>query len=237
MKLTRRKLALFGSFLGVIIGCAAVFQCGTWAFSGAPEGDTFPITSAFTFSPASCGKSCDGSHDVMVQMVWVYDATTETNVYASDQPQGTRSTSDGWSIDQINGWAYGYYGVYNNGQLSPDHAYVYNSPGGPGTANTLNDDPHIPWTNTFFYAVDAAVTYNSKTCDNHILGYYFWSYYLDDSDVGHKFITAPAWKDLDTEFQAAVTAWNNWAPTTGPQYDGATITLPHALPFPTLTKL
>jgi hypothetical protein len=84
--------------------------------------------------------------------------------------------------------------------------------------------------------VDVAVCNNSRTCNDRILGYYFWSYILDANDVGQKFITAPAWKDLDAEFQNALVAWNNWAPTSGTENDG-TGTLPHAVPFPTLSDL
>jgi hypothetical protein len=84
--------------------------------------------------------------------------------------------------------------------------------------------------------VDVPVCYSSKTCQNKILGYYFWSYILDDNDVGQKFITAPAWKELDKEFLDVVAAWNAWAPTSGSQDDG-TATLPHAVALPTLSDL
>jgi hypothetical protein len=231
------RSTLFCSLIVLVIGCTATLECGTWVFSGTPTGNSFPLQSAFTFNPAGCGQTCTGSEDVMVQMTWVYDISTHTNLYASDQPQGARSTADGWAIDQLNGWAYGYYGVYNNGVLTGPGLYTYNSPGGPGTANTLYDEPGGWPANVYFYAVDVAVTYDSRTCNNEILGYYFWSYYLDSTDTGQKFVTAPAWKDLDTEFADAVTAWNKWAPTTGPQYDGSTTTLPHALPFPALTQI
>ncbi len=103
-------------------------------------------------------------------------------------------------------------------------------------ANTLFDEPGGWPANTYFHAVDVAVCYGSKSCNNKILGYYFWSYILDNTDTGQKFITAPAWKDLDTEFQSALTAWNNWAPTSGSEDDG-TGTFSHAQTFPALSDL
>ena len=219
----------------VLTACNPTFQCGTWVFSGTPTGNAFPLSSGFTFNPSSCGQNCPQSQDVIIQMVWVYDEDTHTNLYASDQPQGTRSTPNGWAIDQILGYAYGYYGELNDGTFTA----VWNAPGGPGVATTLLDEPSGWGADTMFYAVDVAVCYNSSSCNNKILGYYFWSYSIDSTDTGHTFITAPAWQSLDTEFQDAVTAWNSWAPTSGPQTDPfyGTGTLPNAVAFPALSDL
>jgi len=236
--MTERKLlryALVGLAAMACAGCTSTLQCGTWNFSGTPSGTTFPLSSSFTFDPSSCGANCDKAQDVMIQMTWVYSEDLHTNIYASQQPQGDRSDANGWAIDQLNGWAYGYYGVLNDGTLDTS----YNIPGGPGTANTLFDTPGGWGANVFFYAVDVAACYKSKTCNNSLDGYYFWSYILDSSDVGQKFITAPAWKDLDQEFQSTVAAWNSWAPNSGPQNnDGVTgVSKPHAIAFPALNDL
>ena len=215
-----------------LVACQSTQECGDWSFSGTPSGNSFPMTDNFTFNPANCGKDCTCDQDPIIQMVWVYDETTGTNLYASDQPQGTRSDANGWAIDQLNGWAYAYYSLQNNGTFSS----VYGLPGSNGQPSTLNDAPGGWGANTYFYAVDVPVCYSSKTCQNKILGYYFWSYILDNNDVGQKFITAPAWKDLDTEFQNAVAAWNAWAPTSGSENDG-TGTLSHAVALPALSDL
>jgi hypothetical protein len=233
------KVALAASFFFLLTGCQPTLECGTWVFTGTPSGNAFPLTSAFTFNPASCGKKCDCQKDVMIQMTWVYDTDTQTNLYASDQPQGARSTSNGWSIDRVDGAAYGYYGLLNDGSTFYSG---WNTPGANGTPNTLYDEPGGWGANTYFYAVDVAVCFTSETrekpenCHDRILGYYFWSYILDNNDVGQEFITAPAWKDLDAEFQSALAAWNNWAPTSGPETD-STATLPNAVAFPTLSDL
>jgi len=216
-----------------LTGCQPTEECGTWVFTGTPSGNAFPLSSAFTFNPAACGKKCECNTDVMIQMTWVYDADEHKNVYAGDQPQGARSDANGWSIDRVDGAAHGYYGLQNDGTFYSG----WNTPGSNGTANTLFDEPSGWGANTYFYAVDVAVCYNSDTCNNRILGYYFWSYILDSNDVGQKFITAPAWKDLDTEFQNALAAWNAWAPTSGPETDMTGVTIPNAIAFPTLSDL
>ena len=216
----------------LFIGCTPTLECGTWTFTGTPTGNSFPLSDTFTFNPANCGVNCDCSQDPIIQMTWVYNVTDQTNLYASDQPQGTRSDANGWAIDQIDGWAYAYYSLLNNGTFDA----TYGLPGSNGKPSTLNDDPGGWPANTFFYAVDVPVCYASETCKNKILGYYFWSYYLDSTDTGQKFITAPAWKDLDVEFQSAVAAWNAWAPASGSENDG-TATLPHAVALPALSDL
>ena len=220
------SLALF------MTACQPTLECGAWNFSGTPSGNSFPLTSAFTFNTSTCSGNCQNIQDVMIQMTWVYDEDEHKNLYASDQPQGGRSDADGWNIDRVDGAAHGYYGLQNNGTFYTG----WNVPGGNGTANTLYDEPGGWPANTYFYAVDVAVCYDSKDCNNKITGYYFWSYILDQNDVGQKFITAPAWKDLDTEFQSALAAWNTWAPTSGTENDG-TGTESHAIAFPALSDL
>jgi hypothetical protein len=216
----------------LLTGCTPTQECGGWTFTGTPSGNSFPMNDTFTFNPSNCSKSCDCSQDPIIQMVFVYDEINQMNLYASDQPQGTRSDANGWSIDQLNGWAYAYYSLQNNGTFSS----TYGLPGSNGTASTLIDAPGGWGANIYFYAVDVPVCYSSKTCQNKILGYYFWSYFLDSTDTGQKFITAPAWKDLDTEFQNAVAAWNAWAPTSGSENDG-TGTLSHGVVLPALSDL
>jgi hypothetical protein len=228
----RALIGAVGLVFFLFIGCQPTQECGTWVFTGTPSGNAFPMSDTFTFTPANCGKNCDCSQDPIIQMTWVYDATNHMNLYASNQPQGTRSDPNGWAIDQINGWAYAYYSLQNNGTFSSG----YGLPGANGTASTLNDTPSGWGANTYFYAVDVPVCYSSKTCQNKILGYYFWSYILDSTDTGQKFITAPAWKDLDAIFQNVVAAWNAWVPTSGSQNDG-TATLPHAVALPALSDL
>ncbi|MGD0814817.1 MAG: hypothetical protein ABSA83_14520 [Verrucomicrobiota bacterium] len=235
----------FGALLvlaGLLSGCQPTLECGTWTFTGSPNTaaspyDSFPLSSAFVFTPATCTNICDCNIDAMIQMVSVYDADEKMFLAGNGESLAWADTN-GWMIDQtaLGGWAEGYYGLNNDGSTFDT---VFNTVGGNGTANTLFDAPGGWGPNTFFYAVDVAVCFQSSTCPNRILGYYFWSWIIDTNGVGQKFITAPAWKDLDTEFQGAVQSWNDWAPTSGPLGGGSTgeILVPHAIPFPPLSDL
>jgi hypothetical protein len=229
---------------GCLTACQPTLECGNWTFTGTPNTsaspkDAFPVNSSFVFNPANCGKQCQCTTDAMIQMVRVYDASDQ--MFMAGYGESTAwADANGWMIDQqpLIGWASGYYGENNDGTFDPD----YNIVGSNGTPNTLKDTPDGWGANTYFYAVDVAVCVNAgkdRSCDNHILGYYFWSWIIDSSGVGQKFITAPAWKDLDTEFQSAVASWSKWAPTSGPVGGGMTgqILVPNAVPFPTLSDL
>jgi hypothetical protein len=217
--------------------CTPTLECGTWAFTGTPQGNSFNVSSAFTFTPATCGKACDCTEDVITQIVSVYDSDTGTYMFPSSS-QEDRATAYGWSIDQLDGWAYGYYGLDNDGKTFDP---TYNPPGSNGVATTLYDLPGGWPDNTIFYSVDVVTCFSSKSCQNNILGYYVWSWSSDSTGKISQFITGPAWKDLDTTFQNAVSGWNTWAPTSGtedmgPGYPGQPVLL-NAVKFPTLTDL
>ena len=154
----------------------------------------------------------------------------------------------GWFIDQYFGWAYGYYGLLNDGvNFDP----VFNAPGSNGTPNTLYDQPDNWPNNTLFFAVDVATCFKPSSkyssCKNRILGYYVWSYGVDANGNASAFVNTPGWEGLEYEFQSAVAAWNAWAPTSGQQtmstssYPVQTYpnepTLPNAVPFPAFSDL
>ncbi len=226
--------------LGFLAACTPTLECGSWAFSGNPVTvpyDGFNVTSAFTFTPATCGKSCDCTQDVMIQMVSVYDSVSETYLYPTSS-YADRATSYGWVIDRVDGEGYGYYSLINNGTT---FFSGWNTPGANGTANTLFDLPGGWPDNTYFYSVDVATCFNSQACQNKILGYYFWSWTSNNTGTISQFIVGPAWKDLDTTFQNALAGWNAWAPASGPEngssYAGDFTSLPHAVVFPTLSDL
>jgi hypothetical protein len=233
-----KKLRFLGPAIGLALtfaGCTPTTQCGTWAFTGGASGDSYPVSTAFTFNPGDCGKDCSVQTDCMIQMVSVYDLEDGTYMYASDQTSApARAVEYGWVIDRIDGNAHGYYGLQNDGTFFSG----YNITGANGVATTLFDAPGGWPANTLFYALDAAVSYSSKTCDNSILGYYFWSWISNSSGTVLDFIHGPAWKDLDKTFQDALGGWNAWAPGSPSQNPGGgQPVLPHAVAFPTLTGL
>ena len=217
-----------------LAGCAATLECGSWAFSGTPQSnpDKFSMNSAFTFTPSACGKDCDCEEDVMTQMAWIYDINDRTYIYGGSQ-DAARTTANGWFIDRVDGSRYGFFGLNNDGVTFESY---WNTPGSNGTPNTLYDIPAGLPNNTWFYAVDVATCFKSRTCNNRILGYYFWSWTIDNEGNASKFIIAPAWKDLDSEFQSALTAWNAWALKSGNTMPGQPM-VPNGVNFPTLTDL
>jgi hypothetical protein len=236
-KSTPAKLGVLLVLTFLLSSCKPTLECGTWTFNGTISGDSLPLSSAFVFDPKACGKNCQCNTDAMVQMVRVYDATDQ--MFLAGYGESTEwADSNGWMIDQqpLIGWAEGYYGLNNDGTTFDP---TFNTVGSNGTPNTLYDAPGGWGPNTFFYAVDVAVCFKGDNCQNRILGYYFWSWLVDDKGNAQKFITAPAWKDLDVEFQNAVASWNKWAPTSGPVGGGSTgqILVPNAVPFPTLSDL
>jgi hypothetical protein len=219
----------------VFSGCHPTQECGTWVFTGGPSGNSYPMSAAFTFNPANCGKDCNVQTDCIIQMVSVYDFDDGTYMYASDQTGAPlRATDYGWTIDRIDGYAHGYYGLMNDGTFYAG----WNTTGANSVATTLFDQPGGWPPNTLFYAFDAAVSFSSQTCNDRILGYYLWSWESDASGTVHDFIHAPAWKDLDITFQNALAGWNAWAPTSPVQSPGGgQPSLPHAIAFPALTDL
>jgi hypothetical protein len=227
-------------FACLLPACQPTLECGSWAFNGDVTGSgayqsSFPLSSAFTFNPSNCGSNCNITTDCIIQMVAIYNSDDRDYLYPNSGQQ-QRATDNGWSIDQLDGWAYGYYGLNNDGKTFDNS---YNPTGSNGNPTTLYDDPSGWPNNSYFYALDAAVSFDTKTCNNRILGYYFWSWTIDNNGTPSKYIIANAWKDLDTEFQSAVSGWNAWAPSQGPQNEqvaGQPID-PHCYPFPTLTDL
>jgi hypothetical protein len=237
------QLAVAAALLCILCGCTPSQQCGTWAFSGSTSGNPFTssVNSAFTFNPADCSKSCNAQIDAMIQMIRVYDLSNETFVYPSSAYYA-RENPSGWSIDQSDGWAYAYYGLNNDGTTFDSG---FNQVGSNGKPNTLYDGPYGQPPNSEFWAADVAVCFKSDTCQNKIAGIYFWGFSVDPSGNASQIGYAPGWTGLEAEFQTTVTAWNKWAPASGPEAESTTPpfpvpgqpTLPTAVPLPALSDL
>lgn len=235
------KLAFIGFLACFASGCGAPsVNCGSWAFNGTVQSDpnSFPLTSSFTFTPATCGSNCKVQTDAMIQMTLVYDTVERMNVYATSADQD-RADANGWNIDRVNGAGYGWYSLLNDGKTFYS---FWETTGSNNTADTLNDRPGGWANNTFFYAVDASVCFKSDgsdTCTHKILGYYFWSWVIENNGNAAEFLTAPGWQPLEAEFQSALAAWNKWAPNSGAESSGiqGQPVLPNAVAFPALSNL
>jgi hypothetical protein len=206
--------------------CQPTEECGTFAFSGdtttAYNMNALNMQLSFSFNSATCGKQCIFNQDCFIQMVHVYSIEDNTYEYAASYEQD-RADSNGWFVDRLDGNIWGYFGLQNDGTFGEN----CNTPGYNTTPTILYDEPGRPDTtlNFLWEAVDVPVTINSPSCNNHILGYYFWSWSVDANGVPHKFANLNALKNLDTEFQDALNGWNAWAPGMG------------AKTFPSLTDL
>jgi hypothetical protein len=72
--------------------------------------------------------------------------------------------------------------------------------------------------NIWWQAVSGSVSIDGfRSCNNDFLGYYFWSWFVDDAGAvtDDSIIDAIAWKNLDSVMNDAVAAWNAQAPGLG----------------------
>ena len=221
-------------------GCGTAEECGSWLYSPASStgsGGFFPaLSSAFTFTPKTCGKSCDVQTDAQIQVVWVYDRDSGTFLYPTSSYMNRNS--GGATVDRVDGEAYGWYSLINDGAT---FAPFWNTTGSNGTPTTLFDKPQWPgYTDISFSSIDAAVCFKSDTCKNRILGYYFWSWLVDGSGNVSEFLNTPAFDFDETTFQNAVAAWNAWAPTSGTESGTSGLpepSLPNAVNLPSMSDL
>jgi hypothetical protein len=221
-----RKICLPIVLLLLLDACQPTNECGAFTFTGSVQSsdgeNSLPMNNSFSFTPATCKSQCTCETDCFIQMVHVFNYEEGTYEYIASYEQD-RATADGWFVDRVSGYVWGYYGRLNDGTF----ASYWNPPGNNTTPTILYDGPARPtsYTNMLWEAVDVPVCIQSSTCTNSILGYYLWSWTVDNNGTPHNFIMANAWKGLDTEFQSAISAWNAWAPGAGDNV------------FPTMTDL
>jgi hypothetical protein len=210
-----KKLALFLLIAMVFSACKPTRRCGVFTFNGTVNDgadlNSLPMSLSFDFNPAACGSSCNCSPVGYIQIVRNYDLDDGTYIYPTSEKED-RATAYGWYIDRVEGRKWGYYGMNDNGTFAS-----YLTPGSATTNAVLGDEPARseaePWINFWWQAVSAPVCIQaSSSCSNRLLGYYFWSWRVDQS--GH--VPAPfhanAWKELDTEVKNAISEWNIQAP-------------------------
>jgi len=148
-------------------------------------------------------------------MVRTYNFHDGTYSYISEEHEA-RSIQYGWYVDRLTGRNWGYYGRNNNGTFASTL-----TPGNNNTDAILFDSPSRPssMNNIWWQAVSASVSIDggANSCNNNFLGYYFWSWLVDDNGVtGNNLIVhSIAWENLQNIMDDAVAAWNTQAPGLG----------------------
>jgi len=202
-----------------LTSCTTVDPCGEFTFAGTAVDGTslngIDMSLAFAFDPALCGSDCQADTICYVQMVRTYDFANGTYSYISEEHED-RAIAYGWYVDRLSGKAWGYYGRNDNGSFAANL-----SPGDNATPAILFDGPrrsdsmHSIW----WQAVSGAVSIDGggNSCNNTFLGYYFWSWVVDDAGAltDDSIVDSVAWENLQLTMDDAVAAWNAQAPGLG----------------------
>jgi hypothetical protein len=169
----------------------------------------------FAFDAGVCGSTCAPTKIAYIQMVRTYDFDEGTYSYISEEHEA-RGTTYGWYVDRLTGRDWGYYGRNDDGSFAGNL-----TPGNNTTPAVLLDAPSRPdgMRNIWWQAVSGAVSIDggAGTCNNNFLGYYFWSWLVDDAGAvtDSYIIKGVAWEDLQLLMDDAVAAWNAQAPGLG----------------------
>lgn len=215
-----KKIMLMLAFLVFLIvaGCQPIPPCGEFTFTGAVV-DTaaqngVDMDVSFDFDPGECEFDCACDLVCYVQIVRTVDLNDGTYHYPSTE-KADRATADGWYLDRLAGRIWGYYGRYDDGTFAAsldtgsdvDPAILYDSPR-RGEAE--------PWLGIWWQAVSVPVCIDEDSdCENQLLGYYFWSWWVDDDGNVPGIIDTIAWEPQDEDFDEAVDEWNAQAPGLG----------------------
>jgi hypothetical protein len=212
-------VVLFAIFSVGLAACTPINPCGTFTFQGTAN-DTSALNGitmslGFHFDPAVCNANCTTNTIAYIQMVRTYSLADGTYSYISEEHQA-RAIAYGWYVDRLSGKAWGYYGRNDDGTFAGNL-----TPGNNTTNAVLFDAPKRDdsMRSIWWQAVSAPVSIDggANSCNNTFLGYYYWSWVVDDA--GHvtdgSIIDGVAWKDLHLVMDDAVAAWNAQAPGLG----------------------
>ena len=219
----RTKTPLFvrlvaAACLLVFASCTKIDPCGSFAFTGTSftgASNGIAMNLHFDFDPSLCGSDCTTNTICYIQMVRTYNIADGTYSYISEEHEA-RAIDYGWYIDRLTGKDWGYYGRNDDGSFAGNL-----TPGDNTTDAILYDRPsrsssmHSIW----WQAVSASVSIDggANSCNNHFLGYYFWSWMVDETGATSDdlIVDAVAWENLQNTLDDAVAAWNTQAPGLG----------------------
>jgi hypothetical protein len=213
-----RSSCLVIGFLA-LSSCRSIPRCGEFTFNGTAE-DTaenngIDMDLSFDFNPDSCGSACTCDPVCYIQIVRTVDMDTFTYIYPSSEKEN-RATEYGWYIDRIAGRMWGYYGRNDDGSFDArllntgsetDPAILYDAPNRP---------EEEPWIEIWWQAVSVPVCIEAGSgCEDNLLGYYFWSWLVDNAGAVSDPVDAVPWQPLEGQVDAAVGEWNAQAPGLG----------------------
>jgi len=212
------KIAFLMLVLLAMTGCERLPPCGTFTFTGniydTAYSNGIDMDVKFDFDPATCGSDCTCDLVCYIQIVRTVDLEDGTYLYPSTEKQN-RATAYGWYIDRVAGKIWGYYGRNDDGSFAS-----YLVTGTDQNDAILNDSPRRgesePWLQIWWMAVSVPVCIDDDSdCLNNLLGYYFWSWVVDDAGTVTGILDAVAWEPLETDVDDAVAEWNSQAPGLG----------------------
>ena len=200
------------------IACGTpTLPCGTFAFTGTPNGTHLDLSVTFNFNPATCGAAaCNCNTIAYIQIVRIIDPSTGNFLAPSTEQfnrivTGGTPTQNGWAVDRVDHRNWGYYGRFDDGTFAS-----YLTTGSNSTPAILGDSPANWPAGSWFDAVSVPVCINAAaSCNNRLLGYYYWLFVTDSSgNAGAPFDeVGVTW--MQDSFNLSVTEWNNDAPGLG----------------------
>ena len=198
--------------------CASIPKCGDFTFTGdkvdTREVNGVDMNVSFDFNPETCGSNCTCNPVAYIQVVRTVDMESFAYIYPSEEKED-RATANGWYIDRLEGKIWGYYGRNDDGSFAATL-----EPGSETEPAILLDGPQRPeeepWIQIWWQAVSVPACIQAGSgCENELLGYYFWSWLVDNVGAVSDPVHAVAWKPLEDEVDAAVGEWNIQAPGLG----------------------
>ena len=202
-----------------LASCTTINPCGTFALQGTANDSStsngITMNLSFDFVPGVCNTNCTTNTIAYIQMVRTYNLDDGTYSYISEEHEA-RAIAYGWYVDRLTNRVWGYYGRNNDGTWASNL-----TPGNNTTDAVLFDAPSRPdsMRNIWWQAVSASVSIDGGTnsCNNNLLGYYYWSWLVDDAGhvTDNQIIKGVAWEDLHLTMDDAVAAWNTQAPGIG----------------------